>query len=176
MIALPKLRWNPSPNFDTGRGGHVITQIIWHDCEGSYAGAVNWFTQRQSEVSAHYVQKEDGTEVTQMVRDADKAWHACSANSHSIGYEMGGVAKRGYPDVEVATAARVIAYLLHKHKLPCRWAANGIGAGFCRHYDLGAMGGGHHDPVTDPKTWQTFVAQVVAAYKAGVPSAWTGEQ
>lgn len=127
-------------------------------------------------MSAHFVIKEDGREATQMVRYADTAWHVCSANPHSIGVEMGGIAKRGFPDVEVATAANVIAYLLHRNKLPCRFAAGGAGAGFCRHFDLGAAGGGHCDPVTDPKVWAGFVAKVEAAYALGAPASWAGER
>ena len=173
-IVLPKLRYVPSPNHSARTA--PVNLIVWHDCEGSYAGSVNWFSQAQSGVSAHFVLKEDGTEVTQMVPYSGKAWHACDFNSRSIGLEMGGVAKRGFPDVEVKTAANVIAYLLHRFKLPCRFAAFGKGAGFCRHYDLGAEGGGHYDPVTDPKVWATFQAAVEAAYAAGAPVTWAGER
>ena len=176
MFVLPKLKWVTSPNFHAGRNAPAVTQIVLHDCEGSYAGAVSWFSQRQSDVSSHFVLKEDGKEATQMVHYADTAWHACAANAHSIGVEMGGVAKRGYPDVEIAAATNVVAYLLHRFKLPCRFAEHGAGSGFCRHYDLGAAGGGHYDPVTDPKMWATYVAKIGAAYADRAPASWEGER
>ena len=174
-VVLPKLKWVPSPNHYAG-GNAPVRLVVWHDCEGSYAGSVSWFAQKQSEVSAHFVLKEDGTEATQCVAYADAAWHAKAFNRGSVALEMGGVAKRGFPDVEVQAAANIVAYLLHRFKLPCRWAEKGEGQGFCRHYDLGAAGGGHYDPVTDLAGWQRMAAKVEAAYKAGVPATWAGER
>ena len=89
---------------------------------------------------------------------------------------MGGYAERGFPAVEVATMANIVAYLLHKHGLPPTWAKHGAGHGFCTHYELGAAGGGHKDFTVDPKAVASFVAKVEAAYKAGVPATWAGER
>ena len=65
--------WAPSPNFWVGRQGQAITTIVLHGTAGG--GAVQWFSESASQVSAHYVVDTDGT-VTQCVREADSAWHA----------------------------------------------------------------------------------------------------
>lgn len=173
-MPLPPLLWKPSPNFSqrTAR----VDLIVLHDTEGSYTSAVSWFQNPASQVSAHFVLREDGGEATQMVDIADKAWHACAFNSRSIGIEMAGFASKGYASTEWQAAAEVIAYHLHHLQIPCRWARAGVGPGFCSHYDLGAAGGGHTDPTTDPAKWQQFVTMVQAAYnKADFPAIWQGE-
>lgn len=164
-LALPALKWVASPNYSIR--GAKVDLIVLHDCEGSYAGAVNWFANRKSNVSAHLVLKEDGSEATQMVAFADKAWHACNFNSRSIGVEMGGFEERGFADAEWRRAAVVVAYLLHRFGIPAQFAAAGAGPGFCRHLDLGKAGGGHSDPTRDDAVWKKFIAYVVAAHSAG---------
>ena len=159
-VVLPTLQWKESPNFSDRKAGVGVDLIVLHDTEGGYQSAVSWFGNGHSQVSAHIVLKEDGSEATQMVPYSKKAWHCSSFNSRSIGLEMAGFAKEGYGEHEWSVAARIIAFLLHKHGLPDHWAKNGQGSGFCRHYDLGAAGGGHCDPVTDPDVWQTFVDRV----------------
>ncbi len=171
-MALPALKWLASPNFSARTS--PIDLVVLHDCEGSYAGAVEWFGEPKSAVSAHIVLKEDGTEATQMVDFRQKAWHADAFNSRSIGIEMGGFAARGFPAAEWQTAADVVAYLLHAFGIPCQWAQRGVGPGFTSHFDLGMAGGGHHDPcpTTDPK-WAAFIDLVQASYRAGgFPIGW----
>ena len=159
-VVLPPLNWVESPNASARKPGVTLDLIVVHDTEGGYQSALSWFSNRHSQVSAHIVLKEDGSEATQMVPYSNKAWHCSSFNSRSIGLEMAGFAKKGYGEHEWAVAARIVAFLLHKHGIPVRWAKNGQGSGFCRHYDLGAAGGGHHDPTSDDAVWQTFVNRV----------------
>jgi N-acetyl-anhydromuramyl-L-alanine amidase AmpD len=163
--SLPILRQVPSPNYSS-RNGARISKIIAHDCEGSYAGSVSWFAQRASQVSAHIVLSEDGTQATQCVALGDKAWHACNFNPTTIGVEIAGYAHAGFSGAELGADAAIIAWLLHAYGLPCRWAEHGLGDGVCSHYDLGAAGGGHDDITTDPAVWQAFLARVQAAYAA----------
>jgi N-acetyl-anhydromuramyl-L-alanine amidase AmpD len=170
--ALPPLKWTPSPNFSE-RLGSRVDLIVIHDTEGGYAGAVGWFANHHSGVSAHVVLKEDGSEAIQMVSFGKKAWHACAFNSRSIGLEMAGFAKAGYGENEWNAAAAIVAYLLHAHQIPVRFAEHGVGAGFCSHYHLGAAGGGHSDPTTDPTVWASFVDRVEHAAKRGdFPLQW----
>lgn len=171
MLTLPPLRQVPSPN-QSARASGVIDLIVVHDCEGSYAGSINWFFNPASQVSAHLVLKEDGSEATQCVPFARKAWACCDFNSRSISVEMAGMAKVGYGENEWLAAAAIVAWLLHKYDIPCRWAEHGEGAGFCSHYDLGAAGGGHSDPTTDASVWAAFVARVERAYAEMAPGAW----
>jgi N-acetyl-anhydromuramyl-L-alanine amidase AmpD len=169
---LPPLLWKPSPNFSS-RGGARVDLIVLHDCEGSYESAVRWFETSASKVSAHYVIREDGDEATQMVELSDNAWHACAFNRRSVGIEMGGLASRGFGAPLLTTAARMVAYLCHHLQIPVRHARAGVGPGIASHHDLGAAGGGHHDPSDDPAFMEKFLAMVDAEYRQGQsPEVW----
>jgi hypothetical protein len=81
---LPVLLLRPSPN-SSGRHGmrgpHSLARLRGrvHDCAGGYEGSIRWFELSRSNVSAHYVVREDGGEATQMVDLADSACHACTS-------------------------------------------------------------------------------------------------
>lgn len=173
QLTLPPLKHVPSPNFSNRTA--KVDLIVVHDCEGSYAGSINWFAQAKSQVSAHLVLREDGGEVTQMVAFDKKAWHACAFNSRSIGIEMAGFKAKGFEAREWQEAADIVAFLLHKFGLPCRWAEHGEGAGFCSHFDLGKAGGGHTDPTTDSAVWTHFCGLVKASYELQPPDDWPSE-
>lgn len=87
----PNIIWDPSPNYNS-RGGVAIDSIVIHTTEGSYSGSVSWLKNPSSGVSAHYVIKENGTEIKQLVADSNRAWHASYYNSRSIGIECAGYA------------------------------------------------------------------------------------
>lgn len=166
-VSLPKIKWAPSPNFSERDKGTKVDLIVLHDTEGGYKGSINWFENPKSQVSAHLVLNESGTEATQMVGYSKKAWHCAAFNSRSIGIEMAGFEARGFALSEWRRAARVVAFLLKRRGIPPRWARGGKGAGFARHYDLGVAGGGHHDPTTSTVKWLWFVALVKFEYKRG---------
>ena len=163
MPPLPRVIQTPSPNVSARTAR--IRLIVVHDTEGSYAGAVAWFAQSRSQVSAHLVMREDGAEVTQMVPLSQKAWHACAFNSASIGIEGAGVEAAGFGEAWWRGMAAIVAWLLRRYGLSCRWAEGGSGEGFCSHHDLGPAGGGHNDPcAVGSADWAKFVALVQAAY------------
>ena len=171
-MPLPQLKWVASPNYND-RHGVRVDQIIIHDMEGSYAGSIAYFRMAQSQVSAHFCVRGDGGEVTQMVHLSDRAWHACAANSRSVGIEMEGYAKNGYkPELLLATT-RITAFLCHYLQIPVRHARAGVGPGIESHWGLGPSGGGHSDPSTDTRWMETFVAAVQAEYDRGdFPASW----
>lgn|GEM_PF-3466243 len=74
----------------SSRNGTAITHITIHTVQGSYAGAISWFQNPISNVSAHYNIRASDGQVTQMVCEADKAWHVGINNPFSIGYEHEG--------------------------------------------------------------------------------------
>jgi hypothetical protein len=169
---LPPLVWKASPNFSS-RGGARVDLIVLHDCEGGYEGSVRWFEMQASKVSAHFVVRGDGGEVTQMVDLADNAWHACAFNRRSVGIEMGGFAAKGFGSNELLIAARVVAYLCHHLQIPLQYARAGVGPGVASHHDLGQAGGGHHDPSDDPEFMEAFVAAAKKELDAGhFPLTW----
>ena len=85
----PGAIWNPaaSCNYSSGRGGTAISNVTIHYTSGTYAGAIAWFGNCNARASAHYVIRSMDGQITQMVREADKAWHVGSANSYTIGIE-----------------------------------------------------------------------------------------
>jgi N-acetyl-anhydromuramyl-L-alanine amidase AmpD len=169
---LPPLLWRPSPNFSSRRGARVDL-VVLHDCEGGYDGSIRWFETSQSNVSAHYVVREDGGEATQMVDLADNAWHACAFNRRSVGVEMGGFASRGFDSRLLVTTACIFAYLCYHLQIRVRHARAGVGPGIASHSDLGAAGGGHHDPSDDPIFMGRFVSMVDDAHRKGhFPDVW----
>ena len=87
----PDALWVPAnpANYRQGRTAAIDTVVI-HVTEGSYAGTISWFQNPESQVSAHYVVQSSDGEITQMVRDADTAWHAKSGNASGIGIEHEG--------------------------------------------------------------------------------------
>ena len=153
----------PSPNYSS-RGGAKVRLVVVHDCEGSEQGAISWFAQARSRVSAQAVLSADGKRMTRMVDWQNKAWHACNFNPVSDGIEMAGFAAKGFDAPEWQAMANVVAWRLKARGLPPTWAQRGEGAGFCSHHDLGAAGGGHYDPTTDSAVWAHFVGLVQAAY------------
>jgi hypothetical protein len=88
---FPGAIWNPADpaNYASGRA-ETISQVVIHVTQGSYAGTISWFQNPESQVSAHYVIRSGDGEVTQMVADADTAWHARSANASALGIEHEG--------------------------------------------------------------------------------------
>ncbi|MCB9895767.1 MAG: N-acetylmuramoyl-L-alanine amidase [Planctomycetes bacterium] len=89
--AKPTCIWDPSPNYTSGRTT-TIDAIVIHTTEGSYSGSVSWLKNPSAGASAHYVIKEDGSEITQLVADSDRAWHATYYNNRAIGIECAGYA------------------------------------------------------------------------------------
>ena len=83
--------WNPAPSCNfSSRNGTAISAITIHTIQGTYAGAISWSQNCSSLVSYHYVLRSSDGQVTQMVNEANKAWHVGSENPYTIGYEHEG--------------------------------------------------------------------------------------
>ncbi|HET6990903.1 MAG TPA: CUB domain-containing protein [Bacteroidia bacterium] len=87
--------WNPaaSCNYTVGRT-QAISAVTIHDVEGTYAGCISWFQNCSAVVSAHYVVRSSDGQITQMVAEANKAWHVGSENPYTIGIEHEGYASQ----------------------------------------------------------------------------------
>ena len=131
--------WRPSPNFNarmTGDGG-VVHVVIVHSCEGPYAGCWSWLASPASGVSAHYVVREDGAEITQLVREAARAWHigatydstlnaghdgrlhGVQSNHFTIGIEHAGYASQStWPEAQIDASARLVCALSRRWQIP----------------------------------------------------------
>jgi N-acetylmuramoyl-L-alanine amidase len=120
----PGAIWNPADpsNYtDSSRGAGDITAVVIHTTQGSYAGTISWFQNPDSDVSAHYVIRSSDGEITQMVDDADVAWHARDGNSYSIGIEHEGFVDdpSWYTDVMYPESAKVTAYACLTYGFTC---------------------------------------------------------
>ena len=112
----------------SSRDGSAITHVVIHTMQGSYAGSINWFLNFDSQVSSHYLMRSSDGQITQMVRDADKAWHARSANAYSLGIEHEGFVDNPdwYTDVMYDESARLTAYMCNAYLIDCSRAYDGI--------------------------------------------------
>ncbi len=117
----PDALWVPasSANFASGRS-QAISAVVIHVTQGSYAGSISWFQNPDSQVSAHYVIRSSDGEVTQMVRDADTAWHARSGNSYSVGIEHEGWVDdpAWFTDAMYRSSAALTSHLADEYGIP----------------------------------------------------------
>ena len=118
--------WRPSPNYSSRPSGTDPSMVIVHTCEGTYAGCWGWLTNSQAGVSAHYVVNESGSQISQLVRESQKAWHIgasynCSlngntdcgkngqsSNNFTIGIEHAGYASQSsFPTGQIQASAEL---------------------------------------------------------------------
>ena len=69
-----------------------ISAVTIHDMEGSYSGSIGWFHNCNAQVSAHYCLRSSDGQITEVVREYNKAWHVGSENGYTIGLEHEGYA------------------------------------------------------------------------------------
>ncbi|WP_083968994.1 N-acetylmuramoyl-L-alanine amidase [Hyalangium minutum] len=143
--------WRASPNYNSRPMG--VKMVIIHTCESSYSGCWSWLTNSSSQVSAHYVVREDGGEISQLVRDGSRAWHIgatyqCSNNSgvecglngrssndFTIGIEHGGYASTvNWPVGQIDASARLLCDITRDHGIP-RDRYHVVGHGKLQPYD-----------------------------------------
>ncbi|MDY7226197.1 N-acetylmuramoyl-L-alanine amidase [Hyalangium rubrum] len=118
--------WRPSPNYNARPTGTDISMIIIHTCEGSYSSCWSWLANSASGVSAHYVVNETGSEISQLVGEANRGWHigasydcslngskdcglnGVSVNNFSVGIEHAGFASQtSFPTGQIDASARL---------------------------------------------------------------------
>ena len=134
----PYAVWRPSPNFNTrsaGAGG--VGMVIIHDCEGAYSGCWGWLSDAASGVSAHYVISETGSEISQLVHEADRAWHVgatydcvlngnadCSLNGWNVNHFSVGIEHAGFSsqtswdDHLLDVSAQLVCDITTTHQIP----------------------------------------------------------
>ncbi|PZR07680.1 MAG: N-acetylmuramoyl-L-alanine amidase [Archangium gephyra] len=168
--------WRPSPNFNS-RGGVSPKFVVIHTCEGSYSSCWSWLTNTAAGTSAHYVVNTTGTEVSQLVKEADRAWHIgatydcannsnqlCnlngqSSNTHSVGIEHAGFASQtSFPAGQIDASAKLTCSITKKWSIP-RDRFHIVGHGQLQPYNR-----------TDPGAnwpWTSFISKVNAECGTG---------
>jgi len=131
--------WRPSPNYGARPTGTIgqVGMVIIHDCEGSYTSCWSWLTDTQAQASAHYVVNESGSEISQLVRESDRAWHIAatydctlnsnvecwrngySANHFTVGIEHGGFASQtSWPVGQIDASAKLSCDISQAYAIP----------------------------------------------------------
>ncbi len=173
-------------NFRAGRRrGAVIDRIVIHITAGGprINGTIAWFQdgeRRDPETgvqagpsSAHYIVGRDG-EVVQMVRNADTAYHASSANSRSIGIEHNAnkpyrLNRRDLPPTmeQYQASAHLVAWLAAQYSIPLD-RTHIVG-------HIEATPSDNHDCPSSYWDWDTYMQCVQLAAQALAGNSSTGE-
>lgn len=154
------------------RPASAIRMVVVHDIEGSYGGAISWFTNPRARASANFVVSRDG-EVTQMVPASNAAWHAGNGyvNARSLGIEHEGYAnvKAVYTDEEYRASAQLVAQLVRRYRIPLD-RAHVIGHDQVPDPNNPRLKGGaaHHRDPGPYWDWTRYMTYV-RAYLAGTP-------
>src|SRR5437773_4315566 len=141
-LDYPQAIWRPSPNFDqrpTDATG-ALHMVIIHTCESNYAGCWSWLVNSVSQASAHYVVDEDGTEVSQLVRERDRAWHIAAlydctlnrrhdcwrndvqSNDFTVGIEHAGFASQAsFPAAQLDGSVALVCDVTRDRGIPRDW-------------------------------------------------------
>jgi Deltaproteobacterial GC-motif protein sorting domain len=114
---------DPSNYSDYSRGPGDIDYIIIHTVQGSYDGAISWFANPASDVSAHYVVRSSDGAVTQCVKEEDVAWHAGNwdYNLAAVGIEHEGYVEdpgTWYTDAMYQGSAKLSADIAARESVP----------------------------------------------------------
>jgi N-acetyl-anhydromuramyl-L-alanine amidase AmpD len=134
--------WRSSPNFDQRAADStgVPHTVIIHTCESNYTSCWSWLVNPVSQVSAHYVVDEDGTEISQLVREPDRAWHIAAlydctlnrrhdcwlndvqSNHFTVGIEHAGFASQdSFPETQIDASAALVCDITRDRSIPRDW-------------------------------------------------------
>jgi len=150
----------------SSRGGQKPKLIVIHTTEGhdrpgiaDLLGLAAFFDNPKAEVSSHVANDQEGND-SRMVPDSQKAFTQAGFNSVSLSIEQIGFAKFSRDEwlkkrsKQLDNTAAWIRFWSKKHSIPIRHgqvdsAGRVVQSGTIRHSELGARGGGHHDPGAD---------------------------
>ncbi|SEW45783.1 SpoIID/LytB domain protein/Por secretion system C-terminal sorting domain-containing protein [Chitinophaga sp. YR573] len=169
-------------NYTVGRGGVAVTNVTIHTAQGSYAGTISWFKNSTAIVSSHYVIRSSDGQVTQMVREKDKAYHVLNHNSYTIGIEHEGYIAdaKWYTTSMYSSSAALVRNICTKYgisKAACFKGAATSGTNYQpktvrikghQHYD----GNTHTDPGIN-WNWKKYAALINPATVAATKMAIT---
>ena len=90
------MRFVQSPYYSS-RNNYNPSLVVIHTCVGYYEGTIKYFQSNDRKVSSHYVVKEDGGEVCQMVDEIYAAHHAgIVSNPNPLYYKGAGINPNWY--------------------------------------------------------------------------------
>src|SRR5213594_1078449 len=134
--------WRASPNFNQRPADQTgaLHMVIIHTCESDYASCWSWLVNPASQASAHYVVDEEGGEISQLVREPDRAWHIAAlydcalnrrhdcglngvqSNDFTVGIEHAGFASQaGFPASQIEASATLVCDITRDRAIPRDW-------------------------------------------------------
>jgi N-acetyl-anhydromuramyl-L-alanine amidase AmpD len=149
--------WRPSPWYSSRPAGSTGTvhMVVIHTCESGYSGCWSWLTSSSNtyQTSAHYVVNESGSEISQLVNEANRAHHIgatydCTRNANhdcwlngvqsnhfTVGIEHGGYASQtSFPVGQIDASAKLSCDISRDHAIP-RDRQHFVGHGQLQPYD-----------------------------------------
>jgi len=120
-----------SPNKWVGRFGYKPEAIVIHITDGNYKGAHSWLLNPRSEVSAHFIVKDDG-KYDALVKPKDAAWHVgvvvrptwkllkkgVNPNLYTLGIELALTSKQRPTKRMIRTLTHLITGMAHRFNIP----------------------------------------------------------
>lgn len=122
----PPMQWvaaHPN-NYLAGRGGGTVQYVLVHVTEGGYWGTIDWFSQANPfQASTQYVIQSSTGNITQMVSEANAAWHAGNDyySRNSIGIEHEGYASAPatwYTEAMYRSSASLVCAIAKRYGIP----------------------------------------------------------
>ncbi len=151
-----------SCNFGNRPSGSVIRYYFVHYvATGTYQGAISWFKDCSSQVSAHYVIRNNDGEISQVVAENDRAWSqgVTSYNDMGIGVEHEVLATNlsmWESEPMLVAAANLCVNVCNRRAIPkVRRVTNGD-AGIYGHSDVRAT----DCPNLTPARWTNFLTRL----------------
>ncbi|HYH94516.1 N-acetylmuramoyl-L-alanine amidase, partial [Hyalangium sp.] len=124
--AYPPMDWvaaHPN-NYIIGRGGGTVRYVLIHTTEGGYWGTIDWFSQANPyQSSTQYVIQSSTGNITQMVSEANAAWHAGNDyySRNSIGIEHEGYLNNPsywYTEAMYRSSASLVCAIAKRYGIP----------------------------------------------------------
>jgi len=150
VVRFSGAQWRPrSVNFNQG-GNHPRLYIV-HIAERFYEGTISWFNNPNAQASSHFVISKTG-KIAQLVETNDTAWHAGTANDHSIGVENAGFATEALTQDQLDANARIYAWSMRQYDDISAWLNTNpsTGSGLSYH-GLGVNIGWGHGACPGPR-------------------------
>lgn len=149
-------------NFNSRPAGSVIKYYFVHYvATGTYQGAINWFKDCSSNVSAHYVIRNSDGEVSQVVAEASRAWSqgVTHYNDAGIGVEHEVLATNlsmWDSNPMLTSAANLCKNVCNRQGIPTVRRVNNGDPGIYGHSDVRAT----DCPNMTPARWTNFLNMV----------------
>jgi hypothetical protein len=111
-------------NYLVGRGGGTVQYVLIHTTEGGYWGTLDWFSQANPyQASTQYVIQSSTGNITQMVNEANAAWHAGNDyySRNSIGIEHEGYINNPgywYTEAMYRSSASLVCAIARRYGIP----------------------------------------------------------